>query len=182
MPLMQVRFLCMARDFFPESTFSVDSLSVSAHPCVQSHALTSAHDIHPVVHVRVQWIMATQTYPARTISDKNDHFDDCGCSTERRRRRVWWKTSLQVSGLKRGSLIKVTLCGNVARFQKRHKTEDCVLSMLKIFTEICLLDAQLNIGILQSLSLSLLLLLPCRCGFILLWNLSDEAFQTFYWV
>ena len=31
--------------FFPESTFSADSLSVSVHPHVQSHALTSVRTI-----------------------------------------------------------------------------------------------------------------------------------------
>ena len=33
------------------------------------------------VGVRGRWIMATQTYPACTISDKNNQLDDCGCST-----------------------------------------------------------------------------------------------------
>ena len=40
-----------------------------------------AHDKVPVVHVRVWWIMATQTYSAHTISDKNHQLYDCGRSS-----------------------------------------------------------------------------------------------------
>ena len=71
-----------ARDF-KESTFSADSVSVPVHPlcaCIN----ICVHDRDPVVHVRVRWITATQTYPARTISDKDNQLDDCGRSTERR--------------------------------------------------------------------------------------------------
>ena len=35
-----------------------------------------AYDKDPVVYVRVQWVMATQTYPAHTISDKNNKLAD----------------------------------------------------------------------------------------------------------
>ena len=46
MPLMQVQFPGAARDFFSqESTFSADSLLVSLHPRVKSHALTSVHTL-----------------------------------------------------------------------------------------------------------------------------------------
>ena len=38
--------------FFPESTFCTDSLSVSVHPRVQSHALTSVRTSY---HSRAQW-------------------------------------------------------------------------------------------------------------------------------
>ena len=44
-PLRQLRFHVVARDFFPESPFSADSATVSIHPHVQSHALTSVHRI-----------------------------------------------------------------------------------------------------------------------------------------
>ena len=64
--------------FFPESAFSADSLSVFVHCCVQSHALTSVHMIEILWSMSVWWIMATQIYPARTISDKNNQLDDCG--------------------------------------------------------------------------------------------------------
>ena len=67
---------------FPESTFSADSLSVSVHPlCAIACFNICARDKGPVVHVRVRWIMATQTYPARTISDKNNQLHDCGRSS-----------------------------------------------------------------------------------------------------
>ena len=68
--------------FLPESTFSANSLSVSVHPpCAIACINIYAHDIDPVVNVRVGWIMATQTYPARTISDKHNQLDDCGRSS-----------------------------------------------------------------------------------------------------
>ena len=40
-PLMRVRYPGAARDFLPESTFSVDSLTVSVRPRVQLHVFTS---------------------------------------------------------------------------------------------------------------------------------------------
>ena len=43
MLLTQVRFPGPREIFLPESTFSADSLTVSIHPHVQSHALTSVH-------------------------------------------------------------------------------------------------------------------------------------------
>ena len=49
--------------------------------CAITYINIFAHDKDPVVHVRVRWIMARQTYPARTISDKNNQLDDCGHSS-----------------------------------------------------------------------------------------------------
>ena len=39
-PMTQVQFPDAARDCFPESTFSVQSLTMSVHSRVQSHAIT----------------------------------------------------------------------------------------------------------------------------------------------
>ena len=41
--LSQVRFPGAAKDFFSQSAFIVDSLTMSVNPCVQSHALASVH-------------------------------------------------------------------------------------------------------------------------------------------
>ena len=74
--------------FFPESTFCADSLLVSLHPPFTVACISiCVHDKDSVVHVRVRWIMATQKYPACTISDKNNQLDDCGRSMERRRKK-----------------------------------------------------------------------------------------------
>ena len=49
---------------FPSVATSADSLLVSVHPCMQSHALTSVCNVYdPVVYVRVQWIMETLKHP-----------------------------------------------------------------------------------------------------------------------
>ena len=44
-PPMHVQFPCAARDFSSTVNFGVDSLMVSVHPCVQSHAFTSVHTL-----------------------------------------------------------------------------------------------------------------------------------------
>ena len=56
------------KGFSSQSQLSVQTLSVSVHPGVQSYALTHVKD--PVVHVRARWIMETQTYQVRTIATK----------------------------------------------------------------------------------------------------------------
>ena len=55
--------------FLPESTFSEDPLTVSVHPCVQSHAFTSVHMLKmPLsMSLRVWWIMETLKHPACTV-------------------------------------------------------------------------------------------------------------------
>ena len=66
--------------FCPESAFSADSLTrVRTHPCAMARINICAHVKNPVVHVRVLWIMARQTYPARTIP---------------RKQSTWWLWSL----------------------------------------------------------------------------------------
>ena len=46
MPLMKVQFPSAGRDFLPRVNFhSADSVLVSVHPHVQSHALVSVHMI-----------------------------------------------------------------------------------------------------------------------------------------
>ena len=78
-PLTQVRFPGAAKDFLPKVNFQCRLFfGVRTHPCAIACINIYAHDKDPVVHVRVRWIMATQTYPARTISDKNNQLDDCG--------------------------------------------------------------------------------------------------------
>ena len=74
--------------FLPRVNFQC-RLSFSVHTSLRAIACINicAHIKDPVVYVRVRWIMATQTYQACTISDKNNQVDNCGCSTERRRRR-----------------------------------------------------------------------------------------------
>ena len=44
-PLTEANFLVRQGIFLPESTFSADSLTVSLHPRVQSHALTSVRTL-----------------------------------------------------------------------------------------------------------------------------------------
>ena len=44
-PLTQVQFPSVARDFSPKANFSEDSLTVSVHPHVQSHAFTSVRTL-----------------------------------------------------------------------------------------------------------------------------------------
>ena len=57
--LRQVRFpRCGKRFLLQESTFSAGSLTVSVHPRVQH---LGAYVKDPVVHVRVRWILETQT-------------------------------------------------------------------------------------------------------------------------
>ena len=58
--------------FFPESTLSADSCGVRTTPCQIACINICVHDKDPVVHVRIQWIMATQTNPACTINNKNN--------------------------------------------------------------------------------------------------------------
>ena len=70
-PLTQVRFPGAARDFLPGVNFQCRlSIGVRTPPCAIACINICAHDKDSVVHFRVRWIMATQTYPARTISDK----------------------------------------------------------------------------------------------------------------
>ena len=78
-PMRQVRFPGTARDFLPRVDFQWRlSFDVCTPPCAIACINICAHDKDPVVHVGVRWIMATQTYPASTISDKNTQLDDCG--------------------------------------------------------------------------------------------------------
>ena len=52
----------------PESTFSADSLTVSAHPQVQIACIyICTHVKDPVVHVRVRWIRETLKDPACSV-------------------------------------------------------------------------------------------------------------------
>ena len=82
MLLMQVRFPATARDFLPNGKFQcIFSFGVGTPLCAIACMNICAHDKDPVVHVRVRWIMPTQTYPARTISDKSNQLDDCGRSS-----------------------------------------------------------------------------------------------------
>ena len=54
--------------FLPESTISADSLTVSVHPRVQSHAFTSVRTLKiPQSPVRVRWTMETLEHPACTV-------------------------------------------------------------------------------------------------------------------
>ena len=53
--------------FLLASTFNADSLTVSVHPRVQSHALTCEHTKDPVVRVRVRGTMETLKPPACTV-------------------------------------------------------------------------------------------------------------------
>ena len=71
-----------ARDFLPRVNFQ-NRLSFDVHtpPCAIECINICAHDKDPVVHVRVWWIMATQTYTARSIRDKNNQFDGYGRSS-----------------------------------------------------------------------------------------------------
>ena len=90
MPLPQIQFPSAARDFFPRVNFQCRlslSFSISTPPCAIVCINICAHDKVPVVLVRAWWIMATKTYPARTISDKNIQVDSCGCPTERRKKK-----------------------------------------------------------------------------------------------
>ena len=81
-PLTQVRFPGAARDFLPRVNFQCRlSFGVRTPPCAIACINICAHVKDPVVHVRVQWIMTTQTHPACTISDKNNQLDDCGRSS-----------------------------------------------------------------------------------------------------
>ena len=77
--LMQVQFSGAARDFSPQVNFqSRLSYGVRTPLCAITCINICVHNKDPVVHVRAQWMMAPQTYPARTISDKNSQLDDCG--------------------------------------------------------------------------------------------------------
>ena len=68
-PLRQVRFPGASRDFSPRVNFHEDSLSVSVHPRVQSHALTfCSHVKDSVVLVRVRWIIEKVKHPACTVT------------------------------------------------------------------------------------------------------------------
>ena len=79
MRLTQVRFPGVARDFLPWVNFQCRlPFSVRTPSCAVACIVICAHDKHPVVHVRVRWIMATQTYPACTVSDTNNQLHDCG--------------------------------------------------------------------------------------------------------
>ena len=54
--------------FLPVSTFSAESLTVSVHPRVQSHALKCVRTLKDLlVYVRVRWIMETLKHPACTV-------------------------------------------------------------------------------------------------------------------
>ena len=57
------------------------SFGVRTSPCAIACINICAHYKDPVVHVSVWWDMATQTNPARAISDKNNQLDDCGRSS-----------------------------------------------------------------------------------------------------
>ena len=86
---MQVRFPSAERDFLPRVNFQCRlSFGVCTSLCAIACINICAHDRDPAVNVRVWWIMATQTYPALTVSDKNNQLDDCGRSTETRTRAI----------------------------------------------------------------------------------------------
>ena len=105
--LMQVWFPGVAREFLPRVNFQCKpSFGVCTFPCAIACINTCAHNKDPVIHVRVRWIIAIQTYPACAIGDKNDQLDDCGCSTERKNKensrnisphiyshKHWWKAN-----------------------------------------------------------------------------------------
>ena len=68
-----------ARDFLPRLNLQCRlSFDVRTPPSAIAFIYICAHVRDAVVHVRVGWILATQTYPARTISDKTNQLDDCG--------------------------------------------------------------------------------------------------------
>ena len=69
-PLTQVRFLSAARDFSSQSQLSVQTFGIRTTPCAIACIIICVHDKDPLLHVRVRWIMATQTCPARTIAAK----------------------------------------------------------------------------------------------------------------
>ena len=70
-PLSQVRFPGAARGFLPRVIFQCRlSLRVHTPPCAIPCITTYVHIKDPVVHVRVRWIMGTQTYPVRIIATK----------------------------------------------------------------------------------------------------------------
>ena len=70
-PLTQVRFPGAARDFLPRVNFQCRlSYGVRTPPCAIACINICAHVHDPVVHVRVRWIVATNTYQARTIATK----------------------------------------------------------------------------------------------------------------
>ena len=97
MPLTQVRFPGAARDFLPIVNFQRRrrlSFGVRKPPYAIACINICAHDRGPVVHVRVRWIMATPTYQARTIDQKKkkNQLDECGRSTEKRRRVMAFPT------------------------------------------------------------------------------------------
>ena len=62
------------------------SFGVRTPPYVIACINICAHVKDSVVHVRVRWIMATQTYPARTSERQNNQLDDRGRSVKRRGR------------------------------------------------------------------------------------------------
>ena len=71
MPPTQVRFAGTVRDSLPRVNFQCRlSFCVRTPPCALACINSCEHDKDPVVHTRVRWMMATQTYPARNISDK----------------------------------------------------------------------------------------------------------------
>ena len=93
-PLTQVRFPGAAREFLPRVHFHCRlPFGVRTPPCAIACNNICEHDKDPVVHVRVRRIMATQTYPARTLSDKNNQLD-CGRSTERTSGHQKWTVSI----------------------------------------------------------------------------------------
>ena len=80
-PLTQVRFPGAAKDVLPRVNFQCRlSFGVRTPPCAIVGINICAHDKDPVVRVRVRWIMENQAYPARTLTDKYNQFDDCGRS------------------------------------------------------------------------------------------------------
>ena len=82
---MQVKFPGAAKDFLPRVSFQCRLFfGVRTPPCAVACINICGHGKDPVVHVRVRWfrrIMASQTYPARTISGKNNQLDGCGRSS-----------------------------------------------------------------------------------------------------
>ena len=68
-----------ARDFLLRVNFQCRlSFGVRTPPCSIACSNICAHDKDPVVHVRVRRFMATETYPACTVIDKNNQLDNCG--------------------------------------------------------------------------------------------------------
>ena len=80
---MQIWFHGVARDFLPRVNFQCRfSFSVCIPPCAITCINICSHGKDHVLCVTVWWIMATQTYPACTMSNRYNQLDDFGYSTK----------------------------------------------------------------------------------------------------